>query len=293
MRLALGAGRWRLVRQLLVENVILATSAESAGSARALGDGRPRDVHVVGQDANRAASRARCEDPRVHRRGLHPHRHHVRTRAGRCGRPESTSSRASRARHAARLAEATGSARERFLSSRRWRCACCSSSAAGLFVRSLQGLDGQDDGFDRETCSSSGSSHEAATSAACRRVRSARPDLSRSARSASARSPASAPPASRTTVRPAALATQARSGCPTARSSRRSADDGLPELFCDDGHPVPAGRDFTERDLDESAPLVGVVNEAFVRQDHERREPGRQADRRRAGRRSRAKSSAS
>ena len=27
-----------------------------------------------------------------------------------------------------------------------------------------------------------------------------------------------------------------------------------------------AGRDFSERDLDASSPLVGVVNEAFVRQ---------------------------
>jgi predicted permease len=39
-----------------------------------------------------------------------------------------------------------------------------------------------------------------------------------------------------------------------------------PNYFATVGLPLTAGRDFADRDLDETSPQVGVVNEAFVRQ---------------------------
>ena len=53
---------------------------------------------------------------------------------------------------------------------------------------------------------------------------------------------------------------------PGRHTAAGCANDGLPELFCNNGHSAACGARFAERDLDPGSPLVGVVNEAFVRQ---------------------------
>ena len=138
---------------------------------------------------------------------------------------------------------------------------------AGLFVRSLRTLDGQDSGFDRDTVlvvrvEPKGSDQRGVPGASGRLDRIYR-DLLQRIESI-----------------PGVHATRLAHFGPTSRvgySGPVQVTDGTlqrvpqtmvyPNYFATMDIRLIAGRDFAERDaLDQNAPLVGVVNEAFVRQ---------------------------
>jgi predicted permease len=137
---------------------------------------------------------------------------------------------------------------------------------AGLFVRSLQKLESQDAGFDRESLlivrvEPKGSDQ--------RSIRGTSERLDYIYRDLLAR--VSAVPG----VRSASLAHFSPTGRVTYSSPLRQVtgeQQNIPRLmvypnyFATMGIPIRAGRDFDERDLGAGAPSVGVVNEAFVRQ---------------------------
>jgi hypothetical protein len=136
---------------------------------------------------------------------------------------------------------------------------------AGLFVRSLQKLDGQDTGFDRERVlmlrvEPRGSDQRGIPGTPARLDRTYRELLQR----------VEAIPG----VRSASLAhftPTSRIGfsSPLRLPSGEEASVGrlmvYPKYFATMGIPIVAGRDFGEADTREDSPLVAVVNEAFVR----------------------------
>ena len=137
---------------------------------------------------------------------------------------------------------------------------------AGLFVRSLQALDGQDGGFDRDTRAHRANRAEGQRPAGCSGyVRAARPDLSRSASADRRPSPGCAPPALPITGPTSRVGYSGPVRLPDGTMQRVPQMMVYPNYFATMDIPLRAGRDFAERDLDRSAPLVGVVNEAFVR----------------------------
>ena len=137
---------------------------------------------------------------------------------------------------------------------------------AGLFVRSLRTLDGQDGGFDWDAVlvvriEPRGSDQRNVPGTSHRLDRIYR-DLLQRVESI-----------------PGVHATSLAHFSPTSRvgySGPVQVADGTlqrvpqmmvyPNYFATMDLPLIAGRDFAERDLDQNAPLVGVVNEAFVRQ---------------------------
>ena len=218
MRLALGAGRWRLVRQLLVENVILATLGGFCGLLLArwatgvlvtfMSSGRTPIVLHLEPDARILAFTAVVSILTGLMCGLAP--------ALRASRIDVISGIKGQARGSIGGGRWLGPGRSS--SSRRWSCACSCSSRRASSCAACSGSTDRMADSRATTCSSSESSQGAATSAACQ----ARPHASTgpiaTCSRASARFPASAPPAWRTTVRPLAWATQVRSSYPTAPS---------------------------------------------------------------------------
>ena len=137
---------------------------------------------------------------------------------------------------------------------------------AGLFVRSLRTLDGQDGRFDRDTVlimrvEPRGSDQRGVPGASERLDRTYRDLLQRVAAVPGVRAASLAHFSPTTRVGysgPVWLADGTQQRVPQMMV--------YPNYFATMDLPFVAGRDFAERDLDQGAPLVGVVNEAFVRQ---------------------------
>ena len=149
LRLALGASRWRIARQLLVESVWLAAGGRRARHrAGALGQSRAGRAVVVGRGDGRSRSRARLAGPRLRDRGQRRGGAAVRRRAGAVGEPP----------HAQRGAEGTGTERRAGPSRAasgtpasccRWRCRSRWWSAPGCSLapssRCRRGISGSTD----------------------------------------------------------------------------------------------------------------------------------------------------
>jgi predicted permease len=266
MRLALGAGRWRLVRQLLIENVLLAIVGGVLGVIFArwatgvlvsyMSSGRTPIVLNLEPDLRILGFTAVVSILTGLLCGVVP--------ALRAARIDVLSGLKGQARGSIGGARRLGPGRVLVVS----QVALCLLLlfGAGLFVRSLQKLDSQDTGFDRESLlivrvEPRGSDQ--------RSIRGASERLDTTYRDLLARVSAVAG------VRAASLAHFA----PTSRvgfSSPLTRVTGerqnisrlmvYPNYFATMGIPIRAGRDFDERDLGANAPYVGIVNEAFVRQ---------------------------
>jgi predicted permease len=265
MRLALGASRWRLVRQLLIENVVLAALGGLCGLLLArwatgllvtfMSSGRTPIVLHLEPDARILAFTAAVSILTGVACGLVP--------ALRASRVDVVSGIKGQARGSIGGGHRLGPGKILVVS----QVVLCLLLlfGAGLFVRSLQGLDGQDGGFDRDTVlivrvEPRGSDQRGVPGTSERLDRTYRDLLQRIE--------------SIPGVRAASLAHYS----PTSRvgySGPVQSPDGTfqrvpqmmvyPHYFATMDIPLRGGRDFAERDLDQSAPLVGVVNEAFVR----------------------------
>ncbi len=266
MRLALGAGRWRLVRQLLVENVILAALGGLAGLLLArwatgllvtfMSSGRtPIALHLE-PNVRILAFTAIVSILTGVLCGLAP--------ALRASRVDVVSGIKGQARGSIGGNFWLGPGRILVIS----QVALCLLLlfGAGIFVRSLRTLDGQDSGFDRDAVlvvriEPRGSDQRGVPGTSHRLDRIYR-DLLQRIESI-----------------PGVRATSLAHYSPTSRvgySGPVQVADGTlqrvpqmmvyPNYFATMDLHLIAGRDFAERDLDQNAPLVGVVNEAFVRQ---------------------------
>jgi predicted permease len=266
MRLALGAGRWRLARQLLVENVILAILGGGCGLLLArwatgalvtyMSSGRTPIVLPLEPDARILAFTGAVSILTGIMCGLVP--------ALRASRVDVVSGIKGRVRGSIGGGHRLGPGKILVVS----QVVLCLLLlfGAGLFVRSLQRLDGQDGGFDRERIlivrvEPRGSDQRGVPGASARLDRTYRDLLQR------------------VTAIPGVRAASLAHFNPTTRvgySGPVRLPDGTqqrvpqmmvyPNYFATMDIPFSAGRDFSERDLDASSPLVGVVNEAFVRQ---------------------------
>ena len=266
MRLALGAGRWRLARQLLVENVLLAILGGGCGLLLArwatgvlvtyMSSGRTPIVLHLEPDARILTFTAAVSVLTGIMCGLVP--------ALRASRVDVVSGIKGQARGSIGGGHWLGPGKILVVS----QVVLCLLLlfGAGLFVRSLQRLDGQDGGFDRERIlivrvEPRGSDQRGVPGASARLDRTYRDLLQR------------------VTSIPGVRAASLAHFSPTTRvgySGRVSLADGTqqrvpqmmvyPNYFATMDIGLRGGRDFSERDLDQGAPLVGVVNEAFVRQ---------------------------
>ncbi len=266
MRLALGAGRWRLVRQLLVENVILATLGGFAGLLLArwatgllvtfMSSGRTPIVLHLEPDARILAFTAVVSILTGVLCGLVP--------ALRASRVDVVSGIKGQARGSIGGSHWLGPGKILVVS----QVALCLLLlfGAGLFVRSLRALDGQDAGFDRDTVlmvrvEPRGSDQRGVPGASERLDRTYRDLLQRveSIPGVRAASLAHFSPTSR-------IGYAGPLRLPDGTVQRVPQMMVYPNYFATMDIALRAGRDFSERDLDASSPLVGVVNEAFVRQ---------------------------
>jgi predicted permease len=265
MRLALGAGRWRLVRQLLVESIVLALAGGLCGLAVArwatgalvtfISSGRTPIVLDLAPDARILAFTATVSILTGVLCGLVP--------ALRASRVDVISGLRGQAR---------GTVGGNWL--RPGKILVVSQVAlcllllfgAGLFVRSLQAIDSQDDGFDRQgvliiRVEPRGSDQRGVAGASAR-LHQTYLDLLQRVREI-------------TGVRSASLAhfnptTPVTFGGPLRLASGETARVSqmmvYPNYFATMGIPIVAGRDLEPRDLQASSPYVCLVNEAFVRQ---------------------------
>jgi predicted permease len=265
MRLALGASRWRLVRQLLVENVILAAIGGVLGLLLArwatgvlvtlMSSGRNPIVLDLEPDSKVLAFTAAVSILTGMLCGLVP--------ALRASRVDVVSGIKGQARGSIGGNHWLGPGKILVVS----QVVLCLVLlfGAGLFVRSLQSLDGQDAGFDRDTVlvvrvEPRGSDQRNLPGTSDRLDRTYRDLLQRiqSIPGVRAASLAHYGPTSRViysgTVR-----------LPNGTFQPVPQMMVYPGYFATMGIPLSAGRDLADRDLDLNAPLVGVVNEAFVR----------------------------
>jgi predicted permease len=266
MRLALGAGRWRLVRQLLVENVILATLGGVCGLLLArwatgvlvtfMSSGRTPIVLHLEPDARILAFTAAVSVLTGIMCGLVP--------ALRASRVDVVSGIKGQARGSIGGSHRLGPGKILVVS----QVVLCLLLlfGAGLFVRSLQRLDGQDGGFARDQIiivrvEPRGSDQRGAQGASGRLDRTYRDLLERvtSIPGVRAASLAHFNPTTR-------VGYSGPVWLPDGTQQRVPQMMVYPNYFATMDIPLRAGRDFSERDLDQSSPLVGVVNEAFVRQ---------------------------
>jgi predicted permease len=266
MRLALGAGRGRLVRQLLVESVVLAIAGGLCGLALArwatsalltfLSSGRTPIVLDLAPDTRILAFTAAVSILTGILCGLVP------------------ALRASRVDVIAGLkAQARGA-----VTSGSWlrpgkilvicQVALCLILlfGAGLFVRSLQAIDSQDEGFDRGSVLTirvepKGSDQRSVPGTSTRLDQTYRELLDRIRAMPGVRAATLAHfgPTNRVNY---GGSVQLPSGETTPVSRMMT----YPGYFATMGLPIRVGRDFEPRDLEDNAPYVGIVNEAFVRQ---------------------------
>jgi predicted permease len=266
MRLALGAGRGRLIRQLLMENVVLALAGGLLGLALArwatgflvtfMSAGRTPIALNLEPDLRILAFTAAVSILTGILCGLAP--------ALRASRVDVISGLKGHSRGTVAAGHWLGPGKILVVS----QVALCLILlfGAGLFVRSLQKLDAQDEGFDRETVlvvrvEPRGSDQRSIEGASTRLDNTYRELLERIALIPG--------------VRAASLAHFApvnRVGFSSPIRLPAGEIKNLPRLmvypnyFATMGIPIRAGRDLTERDLGANPPHVGVVNEAFVRQ---------------------------
>jgi predicted permease len=262
VRLSLGAGRLRLTRQLLMESVLLAGLGGVCGIVFSrwaaalllafLSAGRAPIVLELGPDFRVLAFTAVVSLLTGVFFGLVP-----ALRAGRIDPGAALKGRPGGGRIGVRPGRA-------LVVSQVASCVLL-LFGAGLFVRSLQKLDGQDTGFDRERVlmlrvEPRGSDQRGIPGTVARLDRTYRELLQR----------VEAIPG----VRSASLAhftPTSRIGfsSPLRLPSGEEASVGrlmvYPKYFATMGIPIVAGRDFGEADTREDSPLVAVVNEAFVR----------------------------
>jgi predicted permease len=266
MRLALGAGRWRLVRQLLVENIILATLGGLVGFLLArwatallvafMSSGSTPIVLSLEPDARILAFTALLSVLAGVMCGLVP--------ALRASRVDVVSGMKGQARGSIGGSHWLRPGKILVVS----QVALCLLLlfGAGLFVRSLRALDAQDRGFAREEIlivriEPRGSDQRGVEGTSQRLDRTYRDLLERvsSIPGVRAASLAHYAPTSRVIY-------SAPVGLPDGRQPRVAQMMVYPNYFATMDLALRVGRDFSERDLSEGAPLVGVVNEAFVRQ---------------------------
>jgi predicted permease len=265
MRLALGAGRWRLVRQLLVESVVLALAGGICGLALArwatgalvafISSGREPIVLGLAPDARILAFTATTSIVTGILCGLVPalRASRVDVISGLRGHGRSAPGGGSWLRPGKMLVVA--------------QVALCLLLlfGAGLFVRSLQAIDGHDHGFDRKSVlmirvEPRGSDQRNVPGASARLHRTYSELLQRVGGIPGVRS---ATLAHFSPVNPVGF------GSPLKLPSGEAPIVGrlmvYPNYFTTMGIPLTAGRDLEARDLEEHSPYVGVVNEAFVR----------------------------
>ncbi|HET7220922.1 MAG TPA: ABC transporter permease [Vicinamibacterales bacterium] len=268
MRLALGAGRGRLVRQLLVENIVLAVIGGACGLLLArwacgllvafMSAGRTPIALDLQPDGRILAFTAAVSIGTGVLCGLVP--------AIRAAKADVLAGLADHAR--GQIGGAFGGRRwvapGKILVSAQVVLCLLLLASAGLFVRTLRALDGRDDGVARDNLlvvrvEPRGSDQRGIAGTSERLDRTYR-DLLERIRALPGVTSASfahyAPTA------PATYAAPLRTPSGTQQSIPRMM--AYPNYFATMNLPVRAGRDFTSADLDSSAPLVGIVNEAFV-----------------------------
>ena len=266
MRAALGASRWQIMRQLLVESVLLALVAGAAGLFMGVGGDRARRI-APGADRDAAGLRVRDR----------PSRGAVHARASRC----SPGSRSGCCRPFARPARRLGARPERRWNGRTfgtalhaerrprgWRrspprsfswsspdCASGASAARGASTRASRSPTGSSSASARRSIGYDGA--RAATSIAC-------------CWAACASSQASRAPLWRTGCRSTSASAAATSSwrdarpSPARRSSRSWRRPSTRNTFERSGTPIRQGRAFHARDTASSLPVV-VVNETFAK----------------------------
>ena len=266
MRLALGSGRWRLVRQLLIENVLLAIGGGLLGLAFArwatgflvqfMSSGRTPIVLDLQPDLRILAFTAAVSVLTGVLCGMMP--------ALRASRIDVISGLRGHARGTVGSGHRFGPGKILVVS----QVALCLLLlfGAGLFVRSLQRLDSQDKGFDRETLlvvrvEPRGSDQRNIEGASARLDNIYRDLLQRVESIPGVRAASLAHFSPTTHV---AFASPLQH--PTGERKTVARLMVYPNYFATMGIPILAGRDLEARDLAANSPFVGVVNEAFVRQ---------------------------
>jgi predicted permease len=265
MRLALGAGRWRLVQQLLVESVLLALVGGLCGLAVArwatgtlvtfLSSGRTPIVLDLAPDTRIMAFTAAVSILTGIVCGLVP--------ALRASRVDVISGLKGQARGAVGGSWLRSG---KILVVSQVSLCLLLLFGAGLFIRSLQAIDSQDEGFDRNSVlivrvDPKGSDQRGVPGASQRLHQIYRDLLQRVA---------AIPGVKSATLAHFAPTDRVGFGSPLKLPS---GDVPLvprlmvyPGYFATMGIPIVSGRDLEPRDLEQSSPYVGVVNEAFVRQ---------------------------
>ena len=266
MRLALGAGRGRLIRQLLVESIVLALAGGMCGlllarwateaMVRFLSSGRAPIVLDLSPDLRVLGFTAAVSIVTGVICGVVP--------ALRATRVDVISGLKGRTRTATAGGSWLRPGKVLVVS----QVALCLVLlfGAGLFVRSLQSLDGHDRGFDRASVlvmrvEPKGSDQRGRPGASVRLDRIYRDLLERIETLPGVRSASLAHFGPTTQVgysAPLTLSSGETVGAPRLMA--------YPNYFATMGMAIRAGRDLHARDLDQGAPPVAVVNEAFVRQ---------------------------
>jgi predicted permease len=266
MRLALGAGRRRLIRQLLIENVVLALLGGAFGLVLArwatgllvtfMSSGRTPIALDLEPDLRILAFTAGVSILTGILCGLAP--------ALRASRIDVISGLKGHARGTVAGGHWLGPGKILVVS----QVALCLLLlfGAGLFMRSLQKLDGQDDGFDRDTLlvvrvEPRGSDQRGIEGASARLDNTYRDLLERVAAIPGVRS---ASLAHFSPINRVGFASPVRLPSGDVKTVPRLMV--YPSYFETMGIPIRAGRDLTSRDLGANPPFIGVVNEAFVRQ---------------------------